>query len=81
MEGCPERAKYTGRLREDFMYRYWKSKVVIMQERSGPLAQCDQCGMHIPAARIFKHRYTEKCSRVTERRLRRIDVEMAAMCG
>ena len=52
-----------------------------MQEGSEPLSQCDKYGMHMPAARIFKHRNNNKCNKATERRLRQRDVEMAARCG
>ena len=33
------------------------------------------------AARIFKHRQSDKCHESTERRLRQRDVEMAERCG
>ena len=52
-----------------------------MQERPKPLPRCDQCEMKIPAARIFKHRQTDKCNKVMEIRLWRREVEMAARCG
>ena len=31
VEGCPEREKTPGILKENFMYRHWKSKVAILQ--------------------------------------------------
>ena len=77
MEGCPARAKKPGRLRENFMFRHWKLRVAILQEEPEPLLQCDQCGMHVPAARIFKHRQLDTCNKATERRLQRRDVDMA----
>ena len=43
--------------------------------------RCDQCGMHIQADRLFKHRQLDKCHKSMERRIRRRDVDMAAMCG
>ena len=52
-----------------------------MQEGPEPLPRCDQCGMHMPAARIFNHRQSDKCNKATERRLQRRDVEMEARCG
>ena len=58
--GCPERAKTPGRLREYFMYQHWKSKVAIMQEGQEPLPRCYQRKMHIPEAKIFKNRQTDK---------------------
>ena len=63
------------------MFRHWKSKVAILQEGPEPLPRCDQCGMHMQAARLFKHRQSYKCHKLTEIRLRRRDVEMAARCG
>ena len=78
VEGFPERAKTPGILGENFMYGQWKSKVAIMQEVPELLPRCEKCGMHMPAANIFKHRQSEKCHKATERRLRRRDVEMAA---
>ena len=63
------------------MYRHWKSKVAIMQEGPEPQPRCEECGMHIPEARLFKHRQMDKCSKTKERRLWRRDVEMAARCG
>ena len=32
VEGCPERAHNPGWLREHFIYRHWKSKIVILGE-------------------------------------------------
>ena len=33
------------------------------------------------AARLFKHRQSEKCHKLTERRIRQRDVDMEARCG
>ena len=81
MKGCPAKSKNPVRIREHFMFRNWKSKVSILQEGPEPLPRCDQCGMHMQAVRLFKHRQSDKCHKSTERRLRRRDVEMAARCG
>ena len=35
----------------------------------------------MPVAKLFKHRQLDKCHKAMERRIRRIDVEMAEMCG
>ena len=67
MEGCPARTKTLGRLRENFMFQHKKSKVAILQEGPEPLPRCDQCGMHMPEVRIFKHRKFDKCHKATER--------------
>ena len=69
VEGCPAKAKTPERLREHFMYSHWKSKVAIFQEGPEPLLWCDQCGMHIQATRLFKHRKSDKCHKLTERRI------------
>ena len=54
VDGCPYEAKNPGRLRENFMFRHWKSKVAIFHERLEPLPHCDQCRMHMQEARLFK---------------------------
>ena len=73
--GYPAREKNPGRLRENFMYRHWKSKVNILQEGKEPLPGCDNCGMHIPAAKLIIHRRRYRCNKATEIWIRRRDVE------
>ena len=51
-----------------------------MQEGPEQLPRCDQCGMHIPEAKLFSHRHTDKCNKATERIIQRRDVDMAARC-
>ena len=63
------------------MYLHWKSKVAIMQEVLEPLPQCEQCGIHMPAARLFKHRQSENCHKAMESRPQRRDVDMVERCG
>ena len=75
-EGRPAREKTPGRLRENFMFWHWKSKVAILQEGPEPLPRYDQCGMHMQAARLFKHRKLDKFHKLTERRPRKRDVVM-----
>ena len=55
--------------------------MVILQEVPLPLPRCNQCGMNMPAARLFKHRHTYNCKKSTESQLRRRDVGMSARCG
>ena len=55
--------------------------MAILQEGPEPLPWCDQCGMHMQAARLFKHWISDKSHKLMERRLRQRDVEMAARCG
>ena len=81
VEGCPAKEKKTESLREHFMFCHWISKVDILKEGPELLPRCDQFGMHMQAVRIFKHRHSNKCLNLTERRLGWRDVEMAARCG
>ena len=81
VEGCLAREKKPGRLREIFMFRHCNLKVAILKEGPEPLPLCDQYGIHMQAARLFKRRQLEKCHKLTERRIRQRDVEMAARCG
>ena len=67
VEVCPAKAKTPGRLREHFLFRHCKSKVAILQEGPEPLPRCDQCGMHMQAARLFKYWQSEKCHKLTEK--------------
>ena len=52
-----------------------------MQEGPEPLSECDQCGMHMQAAMLFKNIKSDKCHKLMERSLQQRDVEMADMCG
>ena len=52
-----------------------------MQEVPETIPRCDQCGMHMPASRIFKHRKTNKFNKAKERRILQRDIEMAESCG
>ena len=81
VEGCPAKEKRPGMLREHFIFRHWESKVAILQEGPEPLLWYDQCGIHMQTARLFKHRQSAKCHKLTERRLLQRDVEMEARCG
>ena len=76
-----KRQKHTVRLREHFMFCNCKLKVAILQEGPEPLPGCDQCRMHMQAARLFKHQNEDKCHKSTERRIWRVYVEMAERCG
>ena len=46
-----------------------------------PLLRCDWFVMHIPADMLFNHSNMDKCNKVKERRIRKIDVDMEARCG
>ena len=44
---CPAKSKTPGRLRENYIFHHWKSKVSILQEVPEPLPWCDQCEIHM----------------------------------
>ena len=52
-----------------------------MKEGLEPLPRCDQCGIRMPVARMFKHQQADKSRKATDRRLRLRDVEIAERCG
>ena len=57
--GCPVVAHSAGRIREHFMFRHIRSKVVA-QEGKEPLPRCYLCRMHMPAGRLLRHKKTER---------------------
>ena len=71
----------TGKAKGGFYVCHWESKMSILQEGPEPLPQCDQCGIQMQADSLFKHQHSDKCHKLTERRLHQRNVEMAAMCG
>ena len=79
--GCPERDNNPGRIRENFMYRHWKLKVVILQKEPEPLKRCNHRGMHMPVACLVNHRYTDRCEKATGVRLRQRGGEMTERFG
>ena len=76
-----ERVNNPVRLMEQFIYRNWKSKVAVLQEGQELLPRCDHCGMHIPEARMIKHRQTKRCNKTADMRLIQRNVEMEERCG
>ena len=66
-----------GRLRENFMYHHFRSKVAMVQEVEDPLPRCDLCVIHITAGRIIRHRRTARCNKNNQMRWRRRDVAIA----
>ena len=89
--GVEVSAMYGGQVNEEdiltnktyivFMYRHWKVKNVILQEGPEPLPQCDRCGVHILAARLWRHKRMASCYRAMDMRLRQRDLEMAERLG
>ena len=78
--GFPAVCHSAGRLREHFMFRHFRSRIAVVQEVREPLPRCDMCGMHMPAGRLIRHLWTERCDRNNQMSLRRRDVEIAAKC-
>ena len=76
--GCPVEVHSAGRLREHFMYRHFRSKVVVVQYMTKLLTRCALRVMHMPAWRIIRHRRTACCNKNTQMRWRRRDVEIVA---
>ena len=74
---CPAVVHNAG-IREHFMYRHFRSKVVVVQEGAEPLPCCDLCGMHMPAGRLIRHRKTARCDKNTQMMWRRQYVAIAA---
>ena len=71
-------AHSAGRLRENFMYPHFKSKVAVFQGGTEPLPRRDLCGMHMPAGRLIRHRKTARYDKNTQMRWRRWDVAITA---
>ena len=80
VEGFMERANTPGRIWEHFMYRHLKARVEILQEGLAPLPRCDQCRMHMRAAKLFKKIQMDKCNKATERRIMWIYVDITSRC-
>ena len=78
--GCPVVAHSAVRLRKNFVYRHFGSKVEVFQEGIDILPRCDLCVMHIPVWCIIRHRNMSRCDRNTQMRWRRRDVAIAARC-
>ena len=66
LDRCPARAHNKVRLREIFIYRYWKAKIDILKEVSEPLPQWDHWGMNMPTAQLWRHKRTFRCDRYME---------------
>ena len=61
---CPVVVYSAGRIRENFMYRHFRSNVAVVQEGVEPLPHCDLCRIHhIPAGWIIKHWSTAQCDK------------------
>ena len=81
MKGCPEVVHSTGRLRKNFMYRQFFSRIAVVQEGKDPLPRCELCGMHMPAGRLINHQRKRRCDRNTQIRWRSRDVAISIQCA
>ena len=54
--GCLAVAHSAGRLRKHFMFRYFRSKVEVVQEGKELLPRCDLCGTHMASVWLIRHR-------------------------
>ena len=78
--GCLEVVHSAGQLRENFMYRNFRSQVVVVQEVEELLPRCDLCGMQMPAGRLVKNLRTQRYNKYTQMRCRIRDVAIANKC-
>ena len=79
--GSPVIAHSAGRLRGHFMFRRFRSQIVVDQEGREPLPRCNMCGMHIPVGRLVKHLQTARYNRSAHMRWWIRDLEIAAKCA
>ena len=79
--GCLAVAHSAGRLRKNFMFHQFISKVAVVQEDKDTLPCCDMCIMHMPAGRIIRHRRTAKCDMNTQMRWSQQDVAVTDKCS
>ena len=66
---------------DNFMYRHWKYKIVIIQEILTQLPRWDQYGVKIPTARLVRHSQMASFNRSTDIRIWRRDVEIFQRMG
>ena len=70
-----------GRMKENFMYRHFFSRVAAVKEGRELLTCCNPCGMYMPAGRLLKKQLTQWCDRNTQMGWRRRDVAIASRCA
>ena len=68
-------------LREHFIHRHFRSKVLVVQEGAELLPCCDLCRIHMPAGRLIKHQRTVWCDNNTQIRRQRMGVAIADKCS
>ena len=78
--GCLTVTHSVGRLREQFMYRHFRSNLAVVQEGAGPLPRCDLCIIYMPAGRLIKHQRMVCCDKNTQMRWGIRDVVISDKC-
>ena len=78
--GCLEIVHSAGQLQEKFIYRHFRSQVVVVQEVEELLPRCDLCGMQMSAGRLVKNLRTQRYNKYTQMRCRIRDVAIANKC-
>ena len=68
-------------MREHFIYRYFLSRIAVVQKGKDLLPRCDLCGMNMPERRLIKHERTQRCDRNTQMLWRRRDAAIARRCA
>ena len=63
------------------MYRKFRSKVAVLQERRNPLPCCNVCEIYMPAGWMLNHRSTARCFKNTEMWIIQRDAEVASWCA
>ena len=55
--------------------------MAILLEGPAPLPWCAICGMHMHAAKMIRHLWTDRCNWLTEMRMYRRDAEIEQRAG
>ena len=77
---CPAVAHRTGRLRENFVFRYFWYQIAMVPEGKEPMPCCNLCGMHMPAGWLIKHLWMAQRDRNTQMKWKRRNVEIVSNC-
>ena len=78
--GCLSVAHSAQRIHKHFMYRYFLSKVEVIQEGVEPLPHCDLCRMHMAVRRLIRNQRTACCDKNTQMRWQRRDAAISSRC-
>ena len=78
--GCPTVVHSALRLRKNFIYCHFISKVTVIQEETEPLPCCYLCRMHMSVGRLKMHKNKARFNKNTQMRWMSQDVAIAARC-